>query len=154
MLDKTYKSYFDKINPTNELIKKTQEKMKQEKTKMHFSFYRYGGLVAACLIIILFTFLVKAPNNRLQTDSIPNDSLSKSSDAIYFDSEITNEENTNAIPKPSNFFNSSEINSITSSMDYASSDTITAKTSISEPLWKTILLFPFRAIKALIDIVL
>ena len=174
MLKTTYKSYFDKINPTNDLIERTKAKMVQEKTKKHFSFYKYSGLIAACFIVILATTVLKFIASDFSNSSLNSYDAIQNSDSITnynssnkaMEESITSNFATDQVieneARENSFANKSGISSdsftgvnnpFAQHSDLSNSEITNAVTKTSEPLLVKILLFPFRLIKKVFEII-
>jgi len=165
MLDRTYKSLYDKIEPPDYLIVLTKEKMKKEKNKKHFSFYKYGA-IAACFIIAIVVAIpyTKTINNVEFAGNAPmqstSDSLSSSqiwmegnfsgTDNLQEDLSSKSEASFESIPQSTgNAF------STNTSIGNASKDnTLVPSKSLGEKIIdfiKSIILLPIKLIQTLID---
>ena len=155
MLEKTYKSYFDKIGPTDELIRLTKEKMGQEQTKKHFSFYKYGGLVAACLIIIVSTTLLLRTQTTFDTAVKSNESLYENNAQADFYTDSFSVPQATSENKSDNSINSFNAGSTASNpFDVGSNDSGEIRVTDNDHGLTVldILLFPFRVLKALMEL--
>jgi len=93
MLKNTYKSLYEKIEPSDKLIKLTKEKMKKEQNKKHFSFYKYGAIAACFILVIIISVpytnnLEKSSNNYIESSQ---ESLSGTAPENNFASDSINE---------------------------------------------------------------
>ena len=87
MIKDTYKSLFDKIEPSDDLIQLTKQRMKQEEKKSSLSFFKYGAIAACFIFAIVLTvpYMQKTANNMAASESIMQDSIG----AINEDTSIT-----------------------------------------------------------------
>ena len=108
MIKDTYKSLFDKIEPSDDLIQLTKQRMKQEEKKSSLSFFKYGAIAACFIFAIVLTvpYMQKTANNMADSESIIQDSIG----AINEDASITED-----FVKP-NFSGMNSIDSVQSSV--------------------------------------
>lgn len=123
MIKNTYKSLFNKIKPSDDLILLTKQKMKMKKkqNQKHFSFYHYGA-IAACLILSIVITIPHIKNTSNQITS----------------SEETIKDNIGGITNNSFI---SEVFDDTNSFDNAKSSNETAKKSNDSNLLNKIIAF-------------
>jgi len=159
MLNRTDKSLFEKIEPPDNLIALTKEKMRKEKNKKHVSFYKYGA-IAACFIIAIvvaipYTKNIESFSGNASFDALGSmssmsgiskqDSFISSGDFDDKSSITSNNFATDSIIEgsmPNNFVANSEIEAV-------------RKPSFGEKIiyvLKEIISFPLKLFQAIIDI--
>ena len=117
MIKNTYKSLFKKIEPSDDLIKLTKQKMKQEQSKKHFSFYKFSA-IAACFIIVIVITIPYTKN----TESISHDAAEFNNNSF---GSITGSASDLTIEESFDKPNFSGQNSLKSEL-FATSDSVTS----------------------------
>ena len=156
MLKRTYKSLYEKIEPPDNLIALTKEKMKKEKLKKHFSLYKYGTIAACFIIAIVITIpytTEKSENTAMQSTNNAMDTLTSPSIGNVYEDYSSIDSFSGSAPsfemQEGNFKGNSFV-----TMDSANSAEIQESNSMWEKIInfiKTILSLPLKLIQSIID---